>query len=136
MAQYSFTISSHDVTDTVQPTFDGTGRQIYSVSNSDLDAIISALEGQVIEFQATANQVNQKLKDACKDLIDAISPPTSVTQFFIFPSTAEPGQPGWKSSSPGDPRVLHPSQNGSNVCVSVTGTGGTTYWRQVDFVAV
>jgi hypothetical protein len=31
--------------------------------------------------------------------------------------------------------VLHPSQNGSNVCVSVTGTGGTTYWRQVDFDA-
>ena len=135
MAQYSFTLSTDDVTNTVQPTFDGAGRQLYTVSGGDLDAIIGALNGQVIEFQATSNQVNQKLRDACKELIDALDPLTAVAQFFIHQSRPQAGAPEWVPQQPGAPRVLHPSQNGANVCVSATGTGGATYWRQVAFLA-
>lgn len=135
MPSYSFTLSTTDVTNTTQPTFDGTGRQLYTVSGGDLDAVISALDSKVIEFVANSNEVNQKLRDACKALIDALNPPTAVTQFFIFPSKAEVGQSGWKTTSSGAPRVLHPSQNGANVCVSATGSGGTTYWREVCFEA-
>lgn len=132
MPQFSFSLAAIDVTTSFQPVFDGGARPIVPVSGANLNAIVAALDAEVIEFDCASNQVNQKLREACDAIIDALSPPTAVEQVFIALSRPTSDADIWKTTSN---RVLHPSQNGTNVCVTVTGTGGGTTWRQVGLEA-
>ena len=131
MPDYTFVLEAVDVTSSTTPTFDSTGRATQLVN--DLTEAKQALDGATIAFTCMPNEVNTRLRQEAEALLAGVSPALSFVKALLDPSLPTTGGSDWAPT--GGTKVVHPSQNGSNVCVERTGTPESYSWRQLAFKA-